>query len=355
MSDQWRILMKVICDLRDDQIKQIRRLIENGCSSDFDAFIQLSIDNQIKLESDEETDWSIIIQKIKTKKSQTKEIEASFDELKLNSSKNPLIIDPPKFGSVNTFKAKSEEDLWIWGQINKIFPIKFVVRLLLNKIPNGEKYISLTGFTDEVCKLAMQYGLFLLAKDTENKKERDERLSTAFPIRKNKEKAFSRFSSHFIGHKRTDDLISGALANMKFANINGDYGSELIGITKEGIEFSKIENHVIDKKEFKKSLSEEEVNFYLEHIRKNVLGEAKSMRLILNSIQGGITTRDEINKELRKNVPEKWSDKVVNTQRAGLMSRMYELGLINKKKKGIYVEYIITDKGNVFFQREKKT
>jgi predicted transcriptional regulator len=42
------------------------------------------------------------------------------------------------------------------------------------------------------------------------------------------------------------------------------------------------------------------------------------------------------------------SDAVINTQRAGLMARMFELGLIEKEKDGVKVNYKISDKGKSF-------
>ncbi len=340
--------MRIICDLRDEQIKKISQLIEKGRFTDIDSFMQVSVDNQLKLESEEKADWSLMIKEFNSRKTKTEKVENKYEELKVIQNKNLIPVDSPGFNAINTFEAETEADLWIWGQINKILPIKFISRLLFNKIPNGEKYISLKDFTEETCILAEKYGHFLMKKDLTKGKKRDERLSAAFPIGKKREKAFSRFSSHFIGQKRTDSLLSGALVNLKFANIKGGYGEELIGISRPGIEFSKIENPVIDNRSFDRSLNEEEVRFYLDHVNNNVLGEAKSMRIVLKFLANGIKNREEINSELKKKVPKRWSDKVINTQRAGLMARMYELGLINKKKKGIYVEYLISDRGKYF-------
>jgi len=39
---------------------------------------------------------------------------------------------------------------------------------------------------------------------------------------------------------------------------------------------------------------------------------------------------------------------VINTQRAGLMARMFELGLIEKEKDGVKVSYKISNRGMRF-------
>lgn len=351
--------MKIICDLPEYQVKQIRRLIGDGHFSDIESFIQTSVDNQLSLEfhesatpkqdeSDKKTDWEYIIETRMREKNNSQVSDQILDELKLRPDISCLTVEPPKFERINVFNAKSEEDLWMWGQVNKILPIKFAIRYLLIKIPAGENLIELKEFTEEACKLARDFGLYILSKDKKNKKERGEKLSTAFPIGENPDKAFSRFASHFIGEQRRDLRLSGALANLKLVNIEGDYGKEYIGITEKGLEFSCIENPVIDHKKFEKSLSSEEINFYLEHIRNYVPGEDKAFRAILGFVNTGINTREGINNELAKTIANNWSEKIINTQRAGVTSRIFELGLLAKEKTGITVKYLITDKGKSF-------
>jgi len=60
-----------------------------------------------------------------------------------------------------------------------------------------------------------------------------------------------------------------------------------------------------------------------------------------------------LNSELNKEFAELWgaSDAVVNTQRAGLMARMFELGLLEKEKNGIYVTYHISEFGKSFLAK----
>lgn len=341
--------MKIICDIPEHQVKKIRYLIEKGRFCNIDSFIQISVENQLNLESEElgnKTDLDYFIQETDHNYKQIK--VSDFDDLKLITSKKLYTIEPPTFKKINVFNEGKEENLWIWGQINKVLPIKIVVRYLMNQMPKEEKYINLNTFTKDACKTARNFGLYLSSKDKQLKRERDERFSTAFPIGKDEEKAFSRFSSHFIGHIRADGLLTGSLVNLKFANIDRDYGNERIGITNLGLEFAKIENPLLDRKIHDKSLGDDEVNYYLRHIRKNVPGEANSFRLILSLIDGGVRSREGINIELKKNMKKDWSEKVINTQRAGVMSRLFELGLLSKKRKGVSVIYGITGLGKNF-------
>ena len=75
----------------------------------------------------------------------------------------------------------------------------------------------------------------------------------------------------------------------------------------------------------------------------------------MREFPGDVFTRERINKELKKEFGQIWSasDAVINTQRSGLMARMFELDLIDKDKKGIGagVIYKITDRGKTFLNQ----
>jgi hypothetical protein len=143
----------------------------------------------------------------------------------------------------------------------------------------------------------------------------------------------------------TDDnkpVLDGALAKYMFANIEGVDKEEKIGITKAGLEFAQLENPILDKNEYDFTLSEAEIDYYLRHVAEHVQGEYKAIKLIISIIKKGINRREDINEALIKYCPE-WSPAIRNTQRAGLMSRMFELKLLEREpdEKGVGVTYKI--------------
>jgi hypothetical protein len=127
----------------------------------------------------------------------------------------------------------------------------------------------------------------------------------------------------------------------------------LVGITQAGVEFAKIPNPVLDDDNLDTSLNQKEVDFYLAHVKSDVKGEFAGIKWILTKINQGINERESLNSELNKEFAELWgaSDAVVNTQRAGLMARMFELGLLEKEKNGIYVTYHISEFGKSFLAK----
>jgi len=152
---------------------------------------------------------------------------------------------------------------------------------------------------------------------------------------------------------RKDGKLDGAMPFLKFVNLMQDErGKILIGLTEAGLTFAKLENPVIDHYDFEKSFGEREIEFYLEHISRDVKGESSSIKWLLTKVVNGITEREAMNNEVKMEFGQIWnaSDKVINTQRSGLMGRMYELGLVNKEKTGIRVKFSITPKGEFYLK-----
>jgi hypothetical protein len=72
----------------------------------------------------------------------------------------------------------------------------------------------------------------------------------------------------------------------------------------------------MDEDNFDKSLSQEEINFYLDHVKNYVKGEFAGIKWILTKIKQGVKDRESLNRELKKEFAGLWdaSDAVVNTQ-----------------------------------------
>jgi hypothetical protein len=249
----------------------------------------------------------------------------------------------------------------MWGQYNRIFPFKLALRCLSIKLKSNE-WIDLDEFKEETAEIAQQFSEIIKKYENENNLKKQDKISAGLPIKSDdfyqELSSLTRFKEHFIGYVRKNDLkLSGALPFLRFVNINkGEKGKHLIGFTEEGYNFSKINNPIIDNKIFNISLSEQEIDFYLSHISQNVIGELKAIVWVLNKLSKGIFERTGLNNELKKDFNNIWnvSDKVINTQRAGLMARMFELKLYKKTRKGIRVHYYISEKGETYLKKYSK-
>jgi Arc/MetJ-type ribon-helix-helix transcriptional regulator len=334
--------MKIISDLPEYIVTKIHKLVSEGRYPSISDFLMIAVENQLTLEGMETTD----------------NVNQSLNELEspLGSRKGqyqyptediPILDLSPQPTSDNLW------DLWIWGQINRILPIKFAARLLAIESAQQGNFPDKTAFNKISSEVARDFGLFLEKQDSKFNKLRDEKLSTGFPIGKIKEKSQDRFWSQFVGYQRNNGTLTGGLFDFSLANItNNDNGKYNIGLNPQGLALAKLPNPVIDYQEYENSLSDGEIEFFLNHIHSYVPGEASLYKILLGLFNEGVIRREDINNKLSDFViGSGWSKGLISTQRSGAISRMFEMNLISKKRKGLEVRYLITNKGKSFLER----
>jgi hypothetical protein len=358
--------MRYLVEISQRQSEKIQDLIRRGLYINFAQFISTAIENQVYIE---ESNSLFMKNNQKIRKSskhpliqgdpRIKKIEHPFFDMTIEISdyniklidNHPKTVLMPAFEELSSYSGADEEQVWLWGQINKILPVKIGLRILYKLIGSNE-WVDLEQYIDKSAKVAAVIGTFIRKYEEEKNKLRDEKISAGLPG-SNEYKSQMRYKTHFLVNRRSDGKLDGAMCFLRFVNISNDRkGNAMIGITEPGSKFAMLENPVIDKNDFESSLSLEEKNFYLDHIKRNVRGEYSSIIWLLNILSKDIHEREIINSEIKKTFGEIWkaSDPVINTQRAGLMSRMFELDLIEKEKKGIRVSYNMSQYGRLFLE-----
>jgi len=347
--------MKYVVDISQEQAKKIEKLIENNKYNSLAQFVATAIVNQIYLEESDVDKFTDIVV------SNNKKKEKSFNDrcLKIKGNRPSPVPLPDSDDLVDSLPRLRKNDIdvkyiWLWGQINRIFPVKVGVRTLYNLL-GDKQWISLEEFTEKAINIASSLGSIIRSREADDKKFRMQKLSAGLP-RQGIFKSEMRYKNHFLAHIRSDDLLDGAMCLLKFANLSRKTKGEiLIGLTEPGIKFATITNNIIDDNNFDKSLNEQEVSFYLDHIKKHLPGEEFAFMWLLKKLNEGISDRLSMNRVLKEEIGYLWkskdwksSDKFINTQRAGLMARMYELGLILKNKKGLEVRYLISGRGKEY-------
>lgn len=346
--------MKYLIDLTPRQVLSIQKLLDNANYGSLSQFINASIENQLALEesySGDLTPFRFEQNEARLASAKLSKGESGFEKYRtiniptFNSTVEPLGFEKLVYASQDI----NENQVWIWGQINKIFPVKFGVRVL-HQLLATRQAIELNEFLDIVTKEAAAIGDKIRGYEEANNKMRDEKISAALPS--SDEKSQARYKFQFMVYPRKDGLLDGAMALMKFCNIYAEKKKNMIGITDAGLKFSSIPNPVIDKDNLDVSLSKEESIFYIEHCKENVKGEYGAMKWMLQEINNGKTDRESLNEKIEESFGAIWkaTDAVINTQRSGLTARMFELGLIKKEKDGIYVKYNVSDLGKQTFE-----
>jgi len=335
--------MKFLADISQKHAEKIQDLIGKGSYENIAQFISVAVENQLHLEESGFTEISFETSTSKDKK----EITAGLKETKLiNITSDPKIQDTPSFQELTLSQnTKNESDVWLWGQINKILPIKIGTRVLLRELKDS-RTVLLDDFAGKAAAEAAYIGQNIRKYEDSHEKLRDERISAALPT-VGDEKSLTRYKAQFLAIIRKDGLMDGAMSLLRFSKIDSSGSKDFIGLTKEGLAFARLHNPVIDDNHYMKSLSKEEIEFYLDHVRAKVKSEWSGIKWIASKIADGINEREALNTQLKKEYGKLWgaSDAVINTQRAGLMARMFELGLLGKEKNGKYVTYNITDLG----------
>jgi DNA-binding HxlR family transcriptional regulator len=88
-----------------------------------------------------------------------------------------------------------------------------------------------------------------------------------------------------------------------------------------------------------------------------VPAEAFAFRTLIQAIAEGAITPDKLDEALRVHVPTETnrslSPSFLTSQRSGALSRMADLGLIARKRKGVRVSYTITPAGEALVREGK--
>lgn len=349
--------MKLVVDIPDSIVGRIKQVVEDEGYENPQVFVTTAIENQLEMEESD-------VEKFKT----LNEAVAEFDTGAPDSSDDSELeaddvgtdgLGQREYDTVPTVAQPDEDRLPsgpLWGQYNKIFPAKLVVRRLANVIqeqnedgtstpPNGIRWIDLDQFRNETGQLARNYGLQIKEYDEERSRGRGEKLSAGLPTGEDAEKSVGRFHTHFVGRSKQDGSLAGAAPSLLFVDITDEDVSR-IGITEAGLAFAELYNPLLDRgTNADEPLSADERDFYLDHLQEDLPAEYEAMVTATNAIADGTNRPNELTNQFAQ-VNERWSESKANTMRSGIVSRMHELGLIERERVGQRgIAYTLTETG----------
>ncbi|HEX9987293.1 MAG TPA: hypothetical protein VGE45_02310 [Chloroflexia bacterium] len=245
-------------------------------------------------------------------------------------------------------------DRWLFGQYNKLLPAKANCRALSNLLKEEPGGVPLSRASTIIAEHAVVLGDYLLWHDQEHTAARDDALSTAFPTSKDKEnsegveKARVRYANQFVASVNSNGRLSGLLLDLKFINYV-KRKDPLLQLTEVGWRFAAMTNPVLEdtQKEPTQRFSDEEVALLVEHIKRSVPAEDFAYRAIIKAIMDGANTPETIDKALEVYSPSNHnlSTSFLSSQRSGAISRMADLGLIERVRNGVRVSYSVTPSG----------
>ena len=342
--------MRYIVDIPPELAEEMNKHIRSGKYKSPQDFMIAAIQNQVYYESQEtvETD-SEFMKPLEYSASRSSSFAAPMAKtvaIQLLSSDVANVKTVP----LKDFLRPS----LLWGQYNRFFPVKIVTRVAANLAKEySSDYVLLGELQEKSAQIARELGKVIERKDKQMGRKRGTIISAGLPIGRDQDKAKSRFKNQFVGYM-AGNRMEGAAPTLKFLDMMKDEkNSVLAGITDFGLRFASLSNPVIDLEDYSTALSAEEVGFLLDHIASEVQGEAKLIRLILAGVKEGVATPEELNDRVKAYSPD-WKRNEVVLMRAGVVSRIGELGLLERRKDGVRVTYLLTDLGEKYRERLNK-
>jgi hypothetical protein len=246
-------------------------------------------------------------------------------------------------------------DRWVLGQHNRLLPAKVNSRALIRLFADSQKGLPIGPTAELLAAEAAVFGDYLAALDEAKKIPRDDALSTAFPTTgEDADKARSRYANQFVVYQNGRGELSGLMVDLKLINVVTQKKERFIVPTRVAWDFAALPNPVIDSPVDRtpEKFSPDERAFLIKHIIESVPVEAFAFKAILKAVQDGNNTPEKIDGALKSHVAqdraEKLSQSFLASQRSGAVSRMSDLGLVERQRDGVRVYYVPTGQGQAF-------
>jgi hypothetical protein len=241
---------------------------------------------------------------------------------------------------IPTAAKASVPDRPLWGQINRVLPIAAGVRVLAH-IGNeaAQPFVGTAEWHAKAADAAQALRIHLEAIDTAREHRHGQRWATAFPD--DERSSRKRYMNQFLGYLRPNGEPEGGAAVLGLvAFANGD--PTKVALTKSGAVWASLPNPVFDSPDghAETTFSREEAEHYLDHVRRTVPAEYQLMRAVAELVDAG-KARTEIDEQLGESYPD-WA-RYIGTVRAGALGRLQDLGLLRRERRGLQVDYGLTD------------
>ena len=308
-------------------------------------FVEIAVKNQLVLETEGKVAGG--------KDLAAKDVANSKGlQLSLPKQEPQVLIASPLTASI--------KNLPIWGQVNRLAPLKFVLRLLLNNLAGSDdKSFDLKRFSAEAAEAAAEFRLFLKKKD-KMKRIRGTELYVAFP--KRNPSSQQRFLNYYVGKTSPQKWTDSVLTGLSLASIEEtDEGAMAIGLTETGLKFAilhspLIDDFFLDGRQITSSFSTEETSFLFDLIRATRPGEHDFLEFAWTSIKKGADTPTKLKGAIsdflkNKDLGFNFSEKVAVTMQIGATGRLIELGLLKIEKQAQKSKYVVSERGEELLGR----
>jgi hypothetical protein len=367
-------MVRIIVDISGVRYENLMSLVKKGKYRDLNQLLDVAAQNQIRLELDypgsarrtaihfDTTSDNITRYVTSNDLDVAESVSADFTNFTRLPDGEPVVVRSPDDATLFLNRGETSDTPFLWGQYNRIFPAKLGLRVLHNLIANGRwsveanKTVDMDKYRYKAAEVARGLGMHIRENDDRWGRGRSTSFSTGLPIGREDSKSLSRYMNHFLVRRRkADGVLEGLLARLKMVNVvvmeDGTLG---IGMTEQGLKFSSIDNRRLLGEDAAWPLADEEIQMYLAHVLEYVPEESAALSELLHYIKKGIVTVKELDKKLASVKRDRiWTDAMIITNRAGTLSRLWELKLVTRSDEK-RPEYTITALGASFLDNSKK-
>jgi hypothetical protein len=369
----------VICiEVSERTKRQLDNLLEVGKYHDYSEAVAVAISNQLVLQGQVSKSGNMLLSEGTEHPADTT-FKKARRQIRLEDEPATAPEVPPLFSLRGSDNRTSEAapmpddvfaprqsvpvDRWIFGQHNKFLPAKASCRALaslLNEPDNGSQGVPLSKAAAEIAEQAVRLGDYLRVLDKRFELNRDEAYSIAFPYSgtESEDKARLRYASQFVAALSKQGRLTGFLVDLKLINQGKNKATRIL-LTQAGWDFALLPNKVLDSPVSDGppvKLSEEEKAVLLKHISQHVPSEDFAYRTIMDAVSVGADTPDKLDAILKGHLPTRtekpFTDAFLTTQRSGAISRMADLGLVERVREGIRVTYVVSKHGMLYLQEQ---
>lgn len=327
--------MRVFADLDPDTYERIEEAVREGKYSDVDQFIRVSVENQLNIEksTDEKHALSQADQEAKGKSNESYSWGYSLPD-------SPPLSSP--------FEMDREKRLF-FQQYYRFFPlVPVLVELAIETDKNSEPVV-LNEFRDHMAEAIEPLRDAIVGWEEHNDIKKKNRKSTGLPKKdvKNPEYSMKRFLDHFVGKVRKRDLTPKSFPHtLGFISYNpADDNKTFIQLTPGGERFLRQGNPLLSEGPDSSTLSIDEQEFIVTHIESTLPAEYRLMEFVYDTIADNgnktYTNRlDDFTEYLvdTDNFDGETSEKRIRSHISGTLSRMVELGILDRgSKRGVYL------------------
>lgn len=227
----------------------------------------------------------------------------------------------------------------LWGQTNRLLPVAAGVRVLAHLVA-AEGEVTKKRWHETATLTARLLRHQLDEWDRSAGRKRGELWATALPD--GSDASAQRYRSQFLGDPGENGSGLGGAAFLGLVTFDGAEDTASVRLSSGGAGWVSLPNPVFDSESPTRTFSPDEAMFFLDHLRTFRPEEYRFLATVASLVAKG-QSRTKIDESLLQIYPS-WS-KFIGTMRSGAIGRLSDLGLLARSRRGLAVDYRLTDLG----------